>query len=231
MNTVLLDFEARVEEINKYFLFLEELIHETTKLVVLDECGEQRIIVIDPELAKTLKANGFLLLYNLIESSMKNAIEAIYDELKSNQISFNAVRVELKKVVIQNFKNRSPENIYLNIRDISLDFITIGFNSQELFSGNIDRDEISKTAKKYGFSCDTDYSKTKHGQSLRQIKVNRNDLAHGNKSFSEVGRNTTIENILEFKKEVIEYIGQILTNIKTYLDAREYLDSSYTTTN
>ncbi|NMG21301.1 MAE_28990/MAE_18760 family HEPN-like nuclease [Brasilonema bromeliae] len=226
MQTVLLDFNARVQEINEYFLFLEGLINETIKLAVSEDGGGQKIRAIDPELAKTLKANGFLLLYNLIESSMRNAIEAIFDELKGKKVSFNSVRIEIRKVVLQNFKNRSPEDIHTRITDISLDIITAGFKSRELFSGNIDRDEITKTARKYGFSCDTDYSKTKHGENLYIIMRNRNDLAHGNKSFSEVGKDISIGDLLKVKEEVIEYIRQILKNIEKYLNAKEYLDSS-----
>ncbi|MHC5820466.1 MAG: MAE_28990/MAE_18760 family HEPN-like nuclease, partial [Nostoc sp.] len=91
MQTVLLDFNTRVQEVNKYFWFLEELITENTKLAVLEDSGDQKVKPIDPELAKTLKANGFLLLYNLVESTMRNAIEAIFDELSSNRISFDSV--------------------------------------------------------------------------------------------------------------------------------------------
>lgn len=226
MQTVLLDFNTRVQEINEYFVFLEGLINETTKLAVSDETDQQKIKAIDPDLAKTLKANAFLLLYNLIESSMRNAIEAIFDELKGKQVSFNSVRIEIKKVVLQNFKNRSPEDIHTKISDISLDIITAGFKSKELFSGNIDRDEITKTARKYGFSFDTDYSKTRHGENLYSIMRNRNDLAHGNKSFSEVGKDISIGDLIKIKEEVIEYMRQILENIEKYLNAKEYLDSS-----
>jgi MAE_28990/MAE_18760-like HEPN len=230
MQTVLLDFHARVKEINEYFLFLNGLINETIKLSVSDDGDEQTIKTIDSELAKTLKANSFLLLYNLIESSMRNAIEAIFDELKSKKVSFDCVRTEIRKVVLQNFKNRSPDDIHTRITDISLDIITAGFKSKELFSGNIDREEITKTAKKYGFSYDTDYSKTKHGENLNNIMRNRNDLAHGNKSFSEVGKDLSIEDLVKVKNEVVEYIGQILRNIEIYLTKKEYLDSSFPVT-
>jgi MAE_28990/MAE_18760-like HEPN len=226
MQTVLLDFSTRVTEINDYFSFVEDLLNETMKLATLEESGTQTILTIDSNLSKTLKANGFLLLYNLVESSMRNAIEAIFDELQSQRIPFDAVRVEIKKVVLQNFKNRSPDDIYTRITDISIDIIVAGFKSSELFSGNIDRREIVKTARKYGFSFDTDYSKTKHGDNLSIVMKNRNDLAHGNKSFSEVGKDISIEDIRKVKEEVIAYIGQILNNIETYLDAREYLDVS-----
>jgi hypothetical protein len=55
---------------------------------------------------------------------------------------------------------------------------------------------------------------------------NRNDLAHGNKSFAEIGQNTSIEDLLKVKQEVIEYLQQILQNIQQYLENQEYLDSS-----
>lgn len=51
-----------------------------------------------------------------------------------------------------------------------------------------------------------------------------NDLAHGIKSFEEVWPDNTIEKLLEIKNEVIEYLRQILENVKTYLDNQEYLD-------
>ncbi|WP_445247141.1 MAE_28990/MAE_18760 family HEPN-like nuclease [Microcoleus sp. OTE_8_concoct_300] len=226
MQTVLLDFHSRVQEVNQYFVFLEELIKETTKLAVSGDNGEQKITAIDSDLAKILKANAFLLLYNLVESTMRNAIEAIFNEISSKKISFNYVRSEIKKVTIHNFKNRSPDNVHSKIKDIAMDIITAGFNSKELFSGNVDRDEITKTARKYGFSFDTDYSKTKHGEHLYDIMQHRNDLAHGNKSFAEVGKKASIEDLLKVKEEVIEYLQQILQNIQDYLDKQEYLDNS-----
>ena len=51
--------------------------------------GNQRIKKIDDELLKTLKASGFLLLYNLVEATMRNGIEAIFDELQSQGVSYD----------------------------------------------------------------------------------------------------------------------------------------------
>jgi len=108
----------------------------------------------------------------------------------------------------------------------SIDIITAGFQKRELFSGNVDREVITETARKYGFSFDTDYSKTKHGEHLYDIMQHRNDLAHGNKSFAEIGQQTSIEDLLKVKEEVIEYLQQILQNIQEYLENEEYLDTS-----
>jgi hypothetical protein len=226
MQTVLSDFNTRVQEINEYFLFLEGLVNRTIKLETLENSGEKKIREIDRDLAKTLKANGFLLLYNLIESSMTNAIEAIFDELKEQEISFNSIRVEMKKVILQNLKSRSPDNIHEEIVNISTDIITAGFNRKKIFSGNINQRKITETARNYGFSSETEYSKTKHGQSLDNIMKNRNDLAHGTKSFADIGKDISIEDLLKIKGEVIEYISQILKNIEDYLVLQEYLHVS-----
>ncbi|MEG4394444.1 MAE_28990/MAE_18760 family HEPN-like nuclease [Microcoleus sp. BROC3] len=224
MNTVLLDFNTRAQEVDDYFIFLHGLSKQTTKLAVADSAGQYQIQSLNPELEKTLKANGLLLLYNLVESTMRNAIVAIFDELKNQAISFDQLKSEIKMIVLQNLKNRSPKKIHLQINQISTDIIIATFDGEKLFSGNVDARLIKEIAKKYGFSYQTDFAKTKNGESLVDIKDKRNDLAHGVKSFKEVGQGKTIEDLLKIKDEVIEYLRQILENIKTYLDNQEYLD-------
>ncbi|WP_293149282.1 MULTISPECIES: MAE_28990/MAE_18760 family HEPN-like nuclease [unclassified Microcoleus] len=224
MNTVFLDFHTRAQEVNDYFLFIESLDKQTTKLALLDTTGKYQIQSIDLELAKTLKANGFLLLYNLIESTMRNAIESIFEEFKNKAVTFDQLKPEIKLIVLQNLKNRSPKKIYLTINQLSTDIITATFEREELFSGNVDARLIKEIADKYGFSYKTDFAKTKNGQNLVVIKSNRNDLAHGIKSFEEVGRDKTIKQLLEMKEEVVGYLTQILENIRDYLDNQEYLD-------
>src|SRR4028118_1710438 len=133
MNDVILDFNTRAKEVHDYFIFIESLLKETTKLVEVDSAGNHTNKTLDPELAKTLKANGFLLLYNLVESTMRNAIEAIFDEFKNQAISFDQLKPEIKMIVLQNLKNRSPKKIHLQINQISIDIITATFEREELF--------------------------------------------------------------------------------------------------
>ena len=224
MENVLLDFNKRAKDVDDYFIFLDSLEKQTTQLALLDTTGKYEIKSLDPELAKTLKANGFLLLYNLVESTMRNAIEAIFEEFKNKAVTFDQLKPEIKLIVLQNLKNRSPKKIYLTINQLSTDIITATFEREELFSGNVDARLIKEIADKYGFSYQTDFAKTKNGQNLVVIKSNRNDLAHGIKSFEEVGGYQTLEELLEMKEEVIEYLTQILENVKTYLDNEEYLE-------
>jgi hypothetical protein len=189
MTSVLIqDFTERSKEVSKYFIFLRNLEQGATKLS-MKSMGDNpnKIKVVDPELLKTLKASAFLLLYNLVESTMRNVIEAIFDKLRSDRISYDQIRPELKKIVLKNLKNRDTDTMLLNITAISMDIINAGFNKEDLFSGNIDGKKIRETANKYGFSHSTDHAKTGGGKDLLAVKTNRNDLAHGVKSFTEVG--------------------------------------------
>jgi len=227
MTSVLIqDFTERSKEVSKYFIFLKSLEQGTTKLSMDGKGNSSKIKEIDPELLKTLKASGFLLLYNLVEATMRNIIEAIFDELKSERISYDEIRPELKKVVLKNLKKRNSDDVFSNITAISVDIITAGFDKKDLFSGNLDGKKIRETAAEYGFSHLTDHVKTGDGSDLLTVKANRNDLAHGIKSFAEIGRDKTADELLEIKNKVIRYLKQILKNIETYLDNKEYLDAS-----
>ncbi len=225
MNSLLFqDFNERSKEVSQYFIFLKNLEQESIKLSMGSKQNAQKTKEIDPDLLKTLKASGFLLLYNLVEATMRNSIESIFDELKKEGVSYDEIRPELKKIVLKNIKKRNPDKIYLSIQTISIDIISAGFDNQDLFSGNIDGQKIRNTATEYGFSSITDARKTNNGADLLSIKANRNDLAHGFKSFTEVGRDKTADELLTIKSNIVRYLRQILQNIETYLKNREYLD-------
>lgn len=51
-------------------------------------------------------------------------------------------------------------------------------------------------------------------------------MAHGFKSFTEVGRDKTADELLAIESRVVKYLSQILQNIEAYLENHEYLDVS-----
>jgi hypothetical protein len=222
------DFDERAKEVSQYFIFLKNLEQESIKLSM---GSKPKIKAIDPNLLRTLKASGFLLLYNLVEATMRNAIESIFDELKNEGVSYDRIRPELKKIVLKNLKKRNIDDLHTSIIEVSMDIISASFDPQDLFSGNIDGRKIKETAIKYGFSHVTDARKTGNGSDLLILKMNRNDLAHGFKSFTEVGRDKTADELLAIKRKVVKYLRQILQNIEAYLENQEYLAVSIDTLN
>lgn len=122
ISLVFQDFNERSEKVSKYFIFLQNL--QQGKIKLVEEIpGNNKAQERDNVLESTLKASAYLLLYNLIESTIKNAIEAIFDELQNQGVSFDRIRPELKKIILVNLKRRNPDKILNEIEDISLDIV------------------------------------------------------------------------------------------------------------
>ncbi len=215
---VLEDFNKRSQEVSDYFAFLREVEQQQVKVV-----KDGNISNINTGLDKTLKATGYLLLYNLVESTMRNAIELIFDQIQTNNISFDNLKIEFKELIWKNIKKRSASKLTRNITTLSRDIISESFDSNDLFSGNVDAKKIREIARIYGFSTSTN-SETRDGSDLESIKEIRNNLAHGFIPFSEVGSNLTANELVRISERVIKYLRQILENINEYLEREEYLE-------
>jgi hypothetical protein len=198
-------FKQRKTEIDEYFAFLSNYNANA-----------------DDNLFKILKSNLLIMLYNLIESSISNAIEEIHNDIYSNSISFNTLKEKIKSLVIKNTKRVDSDKFVAKITDIATDIIRHTFKREELFKGNVDRRKIKELSEQYGFNINTDYNRTKHGSHLVSIKDKRNDLAHGIFSFTEVGKEYTISDLKDMKDKTINYISDILDNIESYLKNKEY---------
>ncbi len=209
MNSVRVDFSERAQEVSAYVQFVEYFGNNAR----LFQSSSFDL----PKLEKTMKANCYLLIYNLVESTVRNAIEAIFDELRNQQVRFDECRNEIQDVILGNLRRRKPAEIRPRLRDLSLHIISETFDKEELFSGNVDARKIRETARIYGFE-----SPRGNGESLKGVKDRRNELAHGKKSFAEVGRDRTIDDIKNENGEVISYLGDMLERVEDYLSASNY---------
>lgn len=224
MTTVLSDFEKRVEEIDLYFQLLERIIGEDAILYFPNKKSHRKKNF-NPELIKVLKANLFLLLYNLAESSIKLSLTEIYDVVNSKNIKYKDVKDEIRKMWLltghKNFQGIGTDNIFLKISNLAEDIISLRFDSDKVISGNIDGRKIQEFAKQYGFSSRVSPS-ANNGNKLHQVKRLRNDLAHGTVSFAECGRQYTLSELATIKKEVVVYLRRILKNIEKYLNNEDF---------
>jgi hypothetical protein len=210
------DFNGRADEIKNYFVFVKRLEEKDITLTSTTPLTSDQ----HESLLKTLKANGFILLYNLLESTMKNAIEAIFGEFRTKNISFDDCREEVRQIVISNLKVHNPDKIFTALTPLAQKILTETFRKKKAFAGNVDAKKIQEVAQNYGFKP----PKAKNS-SLLTVKDLRNDLAHGDKSFAEVGRDFEAARLEEIKVEIIAYLDEVLDNIITYLDNKEYLQT------
>jgi len=219
MNSVFVDFQTRAAEVEGYFKFVLRLAESEVALQSTQSGNAAFSAHEHEELLKTFKATCYLLLYNLVESTMRNAIEAIFDELETKSIDFDSCRQELRQEILKNFKKRDMDKLLPRLMSLARDVVHETFESSESFAGNLDARAIRKTAKRFGFPEPTgrDYSM------LQTVKDLRNDLAHGVKSFAEVGRNAAPTDLEEARQQTVHILDQTLQNIRTYLQQRHYL--------
>lgn len=224
MNSVIADFEKRVAEIDLFFCHVEAIEEQDGKLSVA-AANTRRLRDLDPELVKVLKANLFLLLYNLAESSMRQAITELLEAISSERIAYSQASDEIKKLWIDighsRFKNNSAQEIFDALEALHGDIIELQFRNEMISGGNIDGRKIREFGATYGFSCRA-HRNAKEGVKLFNVKKRRNDLAHGLISFAECGRNYTVSDLRETKHEVIIYLRGILRNIARHIDAKGF---------
>lgn len=227
-------FHERKSDIETYFDFLESVITHKAKLVLHKpkKAGlgvEKSEVNIPLDFSHTLKANGFLLLYNIVEATLSSAIEEIHDSicadvtLGADELVETLARQAVGRVNSKNLPLTSPLSKSILQHWIDDHRANVGMHKNPLFSGNVDAKLIKDVAKIYGFSSDAKSSKAKNGTNLVKVKIKRNELAHGKVSFKDCGRDIVIDELVQIKSEVISYLEQILSNIESYLNNKNYI--------
>jgi hypothetical protein len=225
--TVLQDkFDARVAEIHLYFSFLKTIVVDRADLVF---GPHKTVVAVDPELEKILKATAILLLYNLVESSVRDALSAIYDSVATDALLYENLRNELRLIWIHNNvlpdSMRTPDHTVKRVVELVERVVAdqiVDFDPKLLpIAGNLDAAKVRELASKYGFSHRTK-PKTKGGSMLFTIKTERNNLAHGHKSFVECGRDFAFDNLVTMREQTVAYLRQIIENVQSYIDKKSY---------
>lgn len=230
-------FHERKSEIEAYFDFLENIVTNKAKLV-LHKPKKGRLGVeksesdISLDLSHTLKANGFLLLYNIVEATLTSAIEEIHESIYSDntlgadELVETLARQAVGRVNSKNLPLNNPLSKSILQHWIDDHRKNVAIQKNPLFSGNVDAKVIKDIAKIYGFSADAKGRAAKNGLNLVKVKTKRNALAHGEISFKDCGRDIVIDELIQIKSEVISYLEQILGNIESYIDNRSYIRSA-----
>lgn len=206
------EYQNKSEEIKKYFFYIKN--NES---------------LISSDLLKILKANLFLMLYNLVESCIRNSLEEIHNAITNENISYNNTIDEIKALWIEyNYKKFTQKNatsITETINNIAIDKIIIDYSDyitktkNNDISGNIDGQKIRKIADKY---C-IEKNRRVNGYKLLIIKNTRNRLAHGEVTFSEIGQNYSLNELDIIRKECKIYLKEFLINVENYINLKKFI--------
>lgn len=231
-------FDARCEEIKHYMLFIKSIEPDKTYIGLNETQHDNHVIepfvssdqaarsVISNETKKILKANVYLLLYNLVESTVRNTLEAIYNHLQIKKVSFHDIRQELQVEILNNLKryiqkNSDSKEFNQRISDISKDIVYMTFNVKDKFNGNVDAKLVREKFERMGFSILADRS-TRNGVDLLSIKDQRNSLAHGILSFCDCGKNLVASDLDKMFDRTKDYLTALIQSSEDYIVKEAY---------
>lgn len=221
---IISDYNARENEVNTYFSFLGGIC-EPDQSILAGTVDFDKV-----QLLKILKANAFVILYNLVESTYLSAHKFLADEINSHYLNYKDAIPEIRKIWIKHVRKYFDDNnkstkkidhIYNILENISETVVTTPESLKGLdVSGNLDRQKIKECMALYGF--DDAFINCTFGTKLVTVKANRNHLAHGEKSFSECGQDYTFNDLDVVKQDVFKFLRHILSEYNSKISSKYY---------
>lgn len=230
MQNVIDDFNERVSEVEQFLKVLERL--EKPEVVLFDKTTRREKRVFQEGSLKVMKATVFLLIYNVVESSIRSAFGHLYDEIAVASMTGTNLRAELRKIWIkQQFQALDDDSASARtFRDLTERLVeeiaegnTVNLKRRLLpVSGNLDADSIRQVCRKHGVAVAV-HKNAAGGVEMKTVKDQRNSLAHGNSSFSECGKQYTVTDLKRINKQAVIFVKGILHNVKRYTDKKLYV--------
>lgn len=182
-------------------------------------------------LINILKSNVSLMIYNIIEYTVANLIDSIYDEIRLHGLSYVDVNESIKalwrKTILKatndpnanfnTFLRKNEEIIAAILRNATLEM-----NSRNtLPGGNLDGISIRETFESHGIRVLTS-SRNYRPDILEGIKENRNNLAHGSVSFVDAVRADSISDIRRNESFVVAFLEELIDTVTIYINEQKY---------
>lgn len=239
MSDFVIAFEDRLKEIETYLDLLDALEKEVQQ--GLPQFGEKGAIITVQQ-QKILYSSVYLQLYNLIEATVTNCIDAVATAVIKDgawqpiDLSANLrrewVRYMARTHKELNYENRLESALSLCEHLVqALPLSETEFKVEKGAGGSWDDLAIQDICKRIGLSLNLSqevYSNIKRPFKndegpLAFIKSLRNSLAHGSLSFAECGEGITSRELRDLKDRTASYLREVILSFKLFIDTQEFL--------
>lgn len=223
----------RREEVFAYLRFLRAALARDSAICFPDH--QRRFeFSMNKELTHTLKANTYLLLYNVVEATLTQAMDEIHRAILNSGADLDQLHPKLFLQVLRRFQRSKTDATTANTSIPSgrslIKFWLDDYEKQEranrnyLFSGNIDGRKICEIGVDYGFASGDEVadSHLRHG-SLFVAKNKRNQLAHGELSFRDCGRDLAQSQIESDAVSLLRCLRAFIRTVNDYLGQKRFL--------
>ena len=230
MQAVTEDFELRANEVRSYLRMLKAM-DRSDAVIYSPGKPSHKTIEVKDDWRLISKASVYLLIYNLVESSIRSSFGELYSTLKAQGCTINDVSNEVRSLWLSaQYRKLTKGAVSANVFEsaaakmvlLALDKELLDLDSTKMsVSGNLDARKIRELCSSHGVSDKTSRWAL-GGRELKFVKDQRNALAHGDYSFSECGRDVTVEDLLRISKQTEVYIRSIIKNVAKYIDKKSY---------
>lgn len=222
------EYNQRVADVKAFYEVLEFLDGvETYKNKPIKDTNTSKSLMLTRNMQKCLRAEAIIVLYNLIESTFSNCVFYVFDNIKDEKLHYENLISELRNVW---FREKIHSKLSLdNARKISKNIAdTLSSELMEFkelpsdISGNLDLRKIIFLSKKIGISLGRIPNVDRTREILLSIKNKRNDLAHGNKSFSDVGSFLTYNELEDYKERTLEFLEFLIHKFQIFVSEKKF---------
>lgn len=221
-------------EISAYLDFLKVAVERPA--VLRAKNGELELhLTLD--LTHTLKANLVLLLYSAMEAALIQLLDEMHDAIGTNCSSADALNDQLLRLVMRTVKKDQQDAALLPGKPLHESLFAYWISDWQNrppgkekrvdgISGSVDSLVFYQQLKKFGVVTRTKNDRPPThltNPALQKIKNNRNELAHGEKSFTDLGRDLAVPTLETDTLAVFDTLRTIASEVDSYLQGRRYL--------
>lgn len=182
-------------------------------------------LTINEDALNVLKSCLQMLTYNLVESSMRNCLEGVYDHIEDKGVGYSELSANVQEEILSGFLKKFDSGSFFR-NEVKNDLNLLGPKAslapKKIFNGNIDSAKVHSIKKKYRLSL-TPHKDLRNGTDLDGLKDSRNELSHGNSSFSDHGRKDDLITLLEQTDRIVNYVKSVINAFENYTSEQCYL--------
>ena len=225
-------FEERVDEVNQYFFFMASINQIDTHRKISSSESDSLRSLVNRDVQKITRSQCFLMLYNLVEATLRLGIQCILDAINDEKITFYQLTVKYQSLYLLGISSKYSEqsnkkNIASALRQLLEDTNnnTIKFLDEiSNSSGNVDFRFMEEQKKLFGIISKKALSDTENlKKGMLKIKRERNLLAHGNKSFKKAAEMLTFGELIAYKDLIIEYLKIYIESVDSFTSNKGFL--------
>lgn len=221
MHMIIKKLNERHDDINISYELLEYLQDENMDTPD-EKLNQQRYI---------LASSIMLMIYNMIESIVSDILIKIYNEFENKNLQYDLLKDSVQKHIANNIKDAEGtfQDKILKLSRIGLFkwIYSLRGKNQDIgqkptcINNNIDDEVIKRITRELDIK--RDWQQLSNLNEFEEIRMTRNKLTHGAKSFSEYGKSVRLNDIKKKKESVYNFLLHLINITQNYLQKKQYL--------